>query len=190
LVQKSNQNLIFISTKRKNMKRYILKSLLSLVVPFALVSFTLVADKANFGGNWALNEGKSELGDFGGRVAARKLKVDQKGDGITVARTSPGFNGGEDVTRTETLTFDGKATESTNTGGFGTSKRKSTIKWAGDEKSFAITYNVTFEGNDGPIVINGTETWTLSADGKVLTIETKSTSPQGEFTVKGVYDKQ
>ena len=172
------------------MKRTIAKSLMTFAIPVALLSTMLVADKTNFAGNWALNESKSELGDFGGRFAPRKIKVEQKGDAIIIAKTTPGFNGGEDVTRTETLTFDGKTTESTYTGGFGTSKRKASLKWSGDEKSFVVTAAIAFEGQDGPVEINGTETWTLSADGKTLTYETLNKSPQGEFAMKGVYDKQ
>src|SRR5258705_7524451 len=107
------------------------KILYSLIAPaIVLVSFTSMPDKANFSGEWKLNEGKSELGDFGGRFAARSIKVDQKADAITIARTTPGFNGGDPVTTTMTLTYDGKVTEST---GFGGSKRKSTAKWTDDQ---------------------------------------------------------
>lgn len=172
------------------MKSYFSKSLLALLaVPALLLAFTTRPDKANFAGSWTLNESKSELGEFGGRFSAKKIKVDQTANDITIAKTTPSFNGGEDVTRTEALNFDGKATETTNTGGFGTSKRKSTLKWAGDEKSFVISYSLSFEGQDGPTEIKGTETWTLSADGKTLTSVTNTNSPQGEFTVKAVYDK-
>jgi hypothetical protein len=172
------------------MKRYMSKRMLALlVIPTLLLSFAIMPDKSKFGGSWNLNESKSELGDFGARFSAKKIKVDQKDDAITIAKTMPGFNGGEDQVRTETLTFDGKATETTNTGGFGTSKRKATLKWSADEKSFVITQNTVFEGQNGPIEINGTETWTLGTDGKTLTAETHNSSPQGEYTVKAVYDK-
>jgi hypothetical protein len=173
------------------MKRYISQRLLALLVaPALLLSFAVMPEKSKFEGSWKLNESKSELGDFGGRFAPRKIKVEQKADAITIAKTIPGFNGGEDAVRTETLTFDGKTVESTNTGGFGNSKRKASIKWSADEKSFVITQNTVFDGQDGAIEISGTETWTLSADGKTLTAETKNTSPQGEYVMKAVYDKE
>jgi hypothetical protein len=173
------------------MKRYMSKRLLAfLVVPALLLSFAVTPEKSKFSGSWNLNESKSELGDFGARFSAKKLKVEQKDDAITIAKTIPGFNDGADQVRTETLTFDGKTTESTNTGGFGTSKRKASIKWSADEKSFVITQNTVFEGQDGPIEIKGTETWTLSADGKSLTAQTQTSSPQGENTIKAVYDKE
>ena len=173
------------------MKRYASKKFLALLVaPALLLSFAVMPEKSKFEGSWKLNESKSELGDFGGRFTPRKIKVEQKADAITIAKTTPGFNDGPEVTRTETLTFDGKTAESTYEGGFGKAKRKASVKWSTDEKSFVITQNTSFEGQDGPIEITGTETWTLSADGKTLTAETKNTSPQGEFAMKAVYDKE
>ncbi|MBK5272446.1 MAG: hypothetical protein JJE22_15685, partial [Bacteroidia bacterium] len=93
--------------------------LFSLLAPAVILfSFLSFADPANFSGDWKLNEGKSELGDFGGRVN-RSLKVEQKETDITITSTRPGFNGGDDITTALTLTFDGKVTE---TAGFGDSK--------------------------------------------------------------------
>jgi len=173
------------------MKRYASKKFLALLVaPALLLSFAVMPEKSKFEGSWKLNESKSELGDFGGRFTPRKIKVEEKADAITIAKTTPGFNDGPEVTRTETLTFDGKTAESTYEGGFGKAKRKATIKWSADEKGFVITQNTTFDGDNGAIEISGTETWTLSADGKTLTAETKNTSPQGEFAMKAVYDKE
>jgi hypothetical protein len=173
------------------MKRYISQRFLALLVaPALLLSFAVMPEKSKFEGSWKLNESKSELGDFGGRFAPRKIKVEQKDNAITIAKTTPGFNGGEDVVRTETLTYDGKTIESTSTGGFGNSKRKASIKWSADEKSFVITQNTVFDGQNGTVEISGTETWTLAADGKTLTAETHNTSPQGEYTMKAVYDKE
>jgi hypothetical protein len=172
------------------MKRNFLRSLLAFAIAALLLSFTRFADKANYAGNWSLNESKSVLGDVGGRFIARKIKVNQEDDAITIAKTAPSRDGGQDETRIETLTFDGKTVETTATRGSGTSKRKSVIKWSADGQSFVITYAVVFEGNNGPVEINGTETWTLSNEGKTLTSQVHSTSPQGEFSVTAVYDKQ
>ena len=74
-----------------------------LIAPAIVLSVASMPDRANFSGEWKLNEGKSELGDFGGRVA-RAIKAEQKDDAITIAKTSPGFNGGDPVTTTQTLT--------------------------------------------------------------------------------------
>lgn len=156
----------------------------ALIAAAFLLSFTTVADKANFSGSWKLNEGKSELGEFG-RFAARKVKAEQKDDAITISKTAPSFNG-DDVTTTETLTFDGKVTESTV---FGSSKKKSTAKWAEDGKSLTISYSIAFERNGETTTITGTETWSFDADGK-LVMSNASSSPMGDRSTKAVYDKE
>ena len=98
-------------------------ALLSIAV-ITLSSFNLQAQRASFSGDWKLEESKSELGEFGARVA-RSVKAEQKEDAITITKVSPGFNGGDPMTTTVTLTYDGKVVESE---GFGGSKRKSTAK--------------------------------------------------------------
>lgn len=157
------------------------KILTLLLAPAFLLSFTAAPDRANFGGEWKLNEGKSELGNFG-RLAAKSVKVDQKADGITISKTGTNFQG-EEVTTTETLTFDGKVSETTV---FGNSKKKSTASWK-DDQTLVISYTIAFERNGETTEIKGTETWT-SKDGE-LTILTNSSSPRGENTTKAVYTK-
>lgn len=166
----------------------ITKKLLAFVaVSTVLFSFTFMADKANFSGDWKLNEGKSDFGQRGARFATKELKVDQKADAISISRTTPSFQGGDDVTNTETLTFDGKEVEGK---GFNNSVRKSSLKWADDGQSFTITNNTTMERNGESMTFTATETWTLGDAGKTLTLTTTRTTQQGEMTTKAVYEKQ
>jgi hypothetical protein len=141
--------------------------------------------KADFSGEWALDQTKSNLGEFGAMMAAGKLSVKQQGDVITVVRntTSPM---GEMVT-TDNITLDGK--ESPSTGGMQGSTRKTTSKLSADQNSLTVNsvLNLSFDGN--AFEIKGTETWTLSADGKTLTIDATSSSPMGDNTIKAVYNK-
>ena len=156
----------------------------SLIVPaLVLLSFSSIPDKANFSGDWKLNDGKSELGEFGARFTPTAIKVDQKADNITIAKTRPGFNGGEPVTTSMTLTFDGKETETT---GFGNSKTKSTAKW-NDDQTLVINNTTSFERNGQTSEFKSTETWTLK-DGS-LSVVTVSNTQRGETTVKAMYDK-
>lgn len=148
-----------------------------------LFSFNTIADRTNFSGDWKLDESKSELGEFGGRVA-RSVKADQKENDITVTRTTPGFNGGDPVTTTLTLTYDGKVTESE---GFGGSKRKSTAKWSDDGLTLTISNIMTFERDGQTSEFKSTETWTMKEG--LLSIVTQSSSPRGEFTTKAIYSK-
>lgn len=161
----------------------ITKRVLPIIAATALFSFTQKADPANLGGQWKLNESKSELGEFGGRMAAKSIKIDQRADGVTITRNVTTFQG-EETTRTENLTFDGKEVESA--GGFGNAVRKSSAKWSADQKQLIVSYSISFGDNE----FKGTETFSLSADGKTLTIQTTSAGPQGDNTTKAVYDKQ
>jgi hypothetical protein len=168
------------------MKKFSFKKMLyALLIPsVVLFSFTTVADRANFSGDWKLDEAKSELGDFGGRVA-RSLKADQKDNDITIARTTPGFNGGDPVTTTVTLTFDGKVTESE---GFGGSKRKSTASWSADGSTLTVNNTTIMERDGQTNEFKSTETWTLTKDG-LLSVVAHSNSPRGESTTKAIYKK-
>ena len=163
------------------------KLLAAVIVSSTLVSFSTKTDRANFSGGWALNEGKSDFGQRGARFATKTIKVEQKDDAITITRTTPSFQGGDDVTTTETLGFDGKEVQGT---GFGGSVRKSTLKWASDEQSFSINSTTTGERNGQSFTFSGTETWTLGDGGKSLTVTTVRTSQQGEVTTKAAYDKK
>ncbi|MBV9986769.1 MAG: hypothetical protein JO301_03770 [Chitinophagaceae bacterium] len=141
---------------------------------------------ADFSGTWALNEGKSELGQFGSRGAPSKIVVAQKADAILITRTVMSFQG-EASNYDENLTFDGKEVENTL---FGAAKRKSTVKWAADQQSLTVNYSMVFGQGDRTFELKGTETWTVSADGKTLTVANTASTPQGEFSTKMVYDKQ
>ncbi|HEX6845848.1 MAG TPA: hypothetical protein VF144_02665 [Chitinophagaceae bacterium] len=161
------------------------KMLFSILMPaILLVSFTTVVDRVNFSGDWKLDESKSELGEFGGRVA-RSLKTEQKENEITITRTTPGFNGGDPVTTTVTLTYDGKVTESE---GFGGSKRKSTAKWSEDGQTLTVNNTIVFERDGQTNEFKSTETWTMTKDGS-LSVVTHSNSPRGESTTKAIYKK-
>ncbi|MBS1920431.1 MAG: hypothetical protein JST17_09270 [Bacteroidetes bacterium] len=158
-----------------------------ITVPALLLSFTFLADKANFSGDWKLNESKSDFGQRGARFAVKELKVDQKDDAITIASTRPSFQGGDDMTSSETLTFDGKEIEGK---GFGNSTKKSSLKWSDDGLSFTISSNTTMERNGETMEFSGKETWVLSDGGKILTVTNVTNSQRGENTTTAVYDKQ
>jgi hypothetical protein len=54
------------------------KLLAAVIVSSTLVSFSTKADRANFSGSWALNEGKSDFGERGARFATKALKSGTK----------------------------------------------------------------------------------------------------------------
>ncbi|MET0635166.1 MAG: hypothetical protein ABWZ25_03995 [Chitinophagaceae bacterium] len=71
----------------------IMKLSFLLIAPLLLLSFLSMPPRTNFGGQWKLNEGKSELGQFAG-FAAKSIKADQTEDAITITKVNE-FNGEE-----------------------------------------------------------------------------------------------
>jgi hypothetical protein len=154
---------------------------------FTLCTSAALILSVDFSGEWKLNEQKSDLGQFGGRGAAKTIKVSSSdAKGISIERTSTNQNG-EAVVRKENLTFDGKESESA--GGFGNSTRKATAKWSDDSQSMIINAVMTFDRDGEKMEIKQKETWKLGDNGQTLTIESSSSSSFGESTMKLVYEK-
>jgi len=155
-----------------------------LIVPVLFFSFTKLPSRADFSGEWKLNEAKSDLGQFA-NYAPRTIKITQTADSISISKVAPGFNG-EDVTLSETLSFDGKETKSTV---FGTSTRTASSKWSDDGQSLSITYDLMLDFNGQQTEIKGTETFTLADGGKTLVSQNNSSSSFGDIQAKGIYEK-
>ncbi|MEN9686082.1 MAG: hypothetical protein RLZZ28_1868 [Bacteroidota bacterium] len=169
-------------------KNSVTKILSLLLMSTTFFAFTHPANKqANFSGSWVLNESKSELGQFGARGASSKIEVDQKSESVTINRTGVSFSTGETIVSGVTLPNDGKEVESMF---LGSSKMKSSLKWAADGNSFAISYSIAFEMNGQTFDITGNEKWSLGADGKSIVLLTTLSTPQGEIETKALYDKQ
>jgi hypothetical protein len=113
------------------------------------------------------------------------LKLDGQADNLAVQRfaTSPD---GSDITSNEKLTYDGKETESTV---FGNTKKKSTAKWSDDGQTLNVNSTIVFERDGQSFEVKVTEAWKLVEAGKVLSVESTSTSQMGTNTMKLLYDK-
>jgi hypothetical protein len=179
------RKILYIYRSKKSFMTTISKKILGfLIVPAVIFAFTTKPDKANFSGVWKLNEGKSDLGQFA-NYAPRTIKVAQTADSITISKTAPGFSG-DDVTTTETLSFDGKDTKSTI---FGTSTRTASSKFSDDGQTLTITYDLMLDFNGQQTEIKGTEVWTLADSGKTLVSQNNSSSSFGDIQAKGIYEK-
>lgn len=158
-----------------NRQRNRLLSILSLTLAALLVT-ALAEDKPNFSGEWKLNVAKSDLGSM--PAVSRTDKIEHKEPNLKVTSTQENQNG--KVTADVKYTTDGK--ESTNE--IRGNAVKSTAKWEGNV--LAITSKANFNGND--ITIN--DKWSLSKDGKTLTVNRQFEGPQGKFDHKIVLEKQ
>ncbi|HSK08236.1 MAG TPA: hypothetical protein VK911_01570 [Vicinamibacterales bacterium] len=146
----------------------------TVVLALAVTALAYAQAKPDYSGTWTLDASRSEMGGPGGGGGrggpGGPMTVKQTGTEL-VRETTRG-----DQTMATTYKLDG--TETTNQMGPMTSK--STARWEGDKlviKTARETPNGTMET---------TETWSLGAAGKELTIV--SSSPRGER--KAVYTKQ
>ena len=158
----------------------------SLIMMFVLIKPALSfgqTGKVNFTGNWILNAGKSNMGD-NPRMGGGDFIATQEGNNLSVERTRTNRDG-ETVKTTMKYTLDGK--ESINTSARGESK--SFAKWSSDGKSLTIETSRTFEMNGETINMKTTEVWSMN-DPKSVTIQSSSTTPNGERKMTLVYDKK
>ena len=167
-------------------KRFINISLPGL---FAFVSLSLLSGglfaQPNFSGSWALNESKSTLGD-GPRMSVSSMTVNQQEGLISIDLVRPSFDGG-DVSSSEKYTLDGK--ESVNKG-----MMESTVKtittWSENKKELTFAKTILFEMNGEAMEFKITEVWSISDDGKTLTVKSAMTSQMGDTNLVLVYDKK
>lgn len=139
--------------------------------------------KVNFSGSWALNAGKSTMGD-NPRMGGGDFMAKQDGNNLSVERSRTNRDG-ETIKTTMNYTLDGK--ESINTSPRGESK--SVAQWSADGKSLTISTARSFEMNGETVNMKTVEVWSLT-DPKTVTIQSSSSTPNGERKMTLVYDKK
>jgi hypothetical protein len=144
----------------------------------AMAAFGAAADKPNFSGDWTVDLTKSDFGPIP-PPSGMTRKVDHSEPAVTVVETQTGGPQGDMVINAK-YTTDGKET----TNQFMGADAKSTAKWDGD--ALVIATNADFQGT----AITLTDKWTLSADGKVMTVARHFAAPQGEADVVYVMNKK
>jgi hypothetical protein len=149
-----------------------MKTLVVLAV-FAAAFSLLGAAGRDLAGVWKLNEAKSDYGKFPAPLSMTR-KITYQDPKLVMSSTQRGPQG--DVTSSLVYTTDGK--ESVNGGS------KGTALWIGDK--LMIESSREFQG----ATLKQKEIWTLSGDGKTLTVDSHVSIPNGEFDVKQVFDRQ
>jgi hypothetical protein len=156
-----------------------------LITVAVFISMTMSArDVVNFSGSWILNESKSNLGEGGQRMLAKKLNIIQGENSITMEKIFNTMDGDERKI-TDTYTLDGK--ESVNPI-FNTTK-KSIAGWSADNKSLKVSSVTVFNLNGEANEIKTVEEYSLGDDGKTLIIKVSTKSPRGERQATLVYDR-
>jgi hypothetical protein len=131
----------------------------------------------NFSGEWKLNLSKSDYGSFPAPLAVTRkiVHADPKLSMTTTQKSSQG-----ELATQLNYTTDGK--ESTNK--LQTGESKGAAQWITDK--LMIESSREIQG----ATLKQKEIWTLSRDGKTLTIEAHVSLPNGEFDVRQVFEKQ
>jgi len=157
------------------------------VLAIGLAVWALAAP--DFSGTWVLDASKSDQMSMGrqgggGTPPNITLTIQQSGNELAITRTME--MGGNQRTSDQKFTLDGK--ENTNTAMMGRGEMVSKSRWDGGTLVIEGTQKIS--SPRGEMEIATKEAYSLSEDGKVLTITTTRTTPQGERTTKQVYNKQ
>ncbi len=196
--------------------KIVLTAIFTLICAAAAVS---AQDKAaDYSGKWNLDVSKSKF-DERARIesmtltvsqTATELKVesatkraarpegDQQGNGggmpnnggrgMVGARRGGGMGGGMGD-GTTVYALDGKETSSDIAAG-GTNGKATLKAKAEKDGKLKLTQTRDFETQMGAITVKTTENWSLSADGKTLTVKRDSETPRGTSSSEMVFTKQ
>lgn len=155
-----------------------IRKLISIGFLIALGAVSTMAQKQpDFSGTWKLNVSKSDFGVLGGPDSRTDI-ITHKEPSITSEVSAEGAQGKQQFTIK--YTTDGKEVTNQING----REVKSTLKWDGS----TLVITSSFNYNDNPV--DARATWSLSADGKTLTISAHYASAMGEADQKFVLEKQ
>lgn len=149
----------------------------SLLLVLLLAGALAAQDKPNFSGNWKLDLAKSDFGTFPAPEKA-SLKVDHQDPKLNVVSSATSDMGDQNVDLK--LMTDGTETTNEVMG----MPVKSKGKW--DGRAVILESKFTMDSGDVAIV----DRWTLSDDGKALTLDRKWTGSAGDTTQKLVHTKE
>jgi hypothetical protein len=141
-------------------------------------------------GSWVLDRSQSQLPTWHGRghdtqAAPQgtppeiKLLVEQQGNVLKATRAMARGN----TERSTSVTYVTDGTDQAYQGHRGNSVTRAVFE--GDR--LVVTKTHTMQGQQGERTMSREALWTVSPDGKVLTIDTTFQSPRGTRTVKAVY---
>ncbi len=139
----------------------------------ASASFTGAQSKPNVSGSWKMNAAKSKFERGGPKNISIKFEQQE----ATLGETLMLSNERGDQTHNLNYTLDGKQSAQS----LGGLEVKASAKWEG------ASLLIEFKNDEG---FSFVRKFTLSADGKTMTMDVKQTSPNGTTTDIVILDKQ
>jgi hypothetical protein len=181
-----------------------MKNSLFLIALVCVAAFSAAAQKsADFSGMWTLDSSKSKL-DERQRIESITMNVTQTDKDIKIEtatkRLPPpadapqpggrgggrgGFGGGDG---TVTYTLDGKESQFSQEGPMGA--MPVTVKAKIEDGKLKLSQSRTFSSPMGEATLTTNETWSLSEDGKTLTVNRETASPRGNMSSEMVFTKK
>jgi hypothetical protein len=164
------------------MRRTLILSCLALILTLGVA-----LAKANFSGTWTLDTAKSE--GLPPSIKAQTMTITQTEDKINIETTMTTDDG--EVSDKATYTLDGKdAPYSPKLPNGLEGKGKRMAKWTADGTGIEVKEEATYDTPQGVITVQVDRKWSLSVDGKTLTIDMTINSPQGTQAIKRVLVKK
>jgi hypothetical protein len=138
-----------------------------------LTSLSGIAQKPSFSGEWKLNREKTALTD--NQLFLSGITVQIKGDSLLTKRVYENANG-EQYPFDENVTLTGKEAKIT----IYEMPRVTKATGVNTDGSINLESKTTFNGNSGEDNLVAKETWKVSSDAKMLTIEFSNKMSAGE----------
>lgn len=152
------------------MTRSLMSTLMALVLTAAVVATAGAQARPDFAGTWVPNGGKP----------GPTLVIAIAGDKFSVERHTMV----RDSERVQTSNYALDDTPSTNDGAGGA---KITSKSHREGATIVTTWTTEFDSDEGKIPIENKEIWSVSSDGRGLTVEATQKSPRQSATQKQVF---
>ena len=153
----------------------------SFALLLCVAGFVVSGDKANLSGTWVMDKDKSFNNGPG---FEQTMTFTHTGDTVKLEAKQKSPRG--EVEIKEDYTLDGKAAEFTPQGAPPNQKGKRKATWLPNGRGILVEDEITAEGK---VVRQLVRKMSLSADGKVLTVDIFIDDNRGSFEVKRVYNK-
>lgn len=157
----------------------------SVLVIFAVIKTFIFQGKPDISGRWNIDLSKSIFDSVKADAAPKQIYANQSPDSLVLTKTFE-HPGSAPNSYTQNFYFNGKPLE--RMAGGGVERRVMTMLISKDTLIFNTTGYVDNQGFKWEYT--ATEWWTLSKDGKELTIKRKAVLPDRTEIYKAVYDKQ
>lgn len=151
----------------------------------SVAAIASAVSKPDFSGTWVMDVNRSFSNPAG---LEQTMTVVHTGDQIKVDAKIKTAQGEQTIN--ETYTLDGKETDFVPPGGQPGAKGKRKAMWLPDGRGAVIDDVVTSDSPKGPVTRKTMRKWTMSPDGKTLTVDYYFDDQRGSFEAKRVFAKK